>query len=153
MEVGTLNMVGVAGLRAGVEWVLEEGMENIYRREITLWKKLRDGLAAVDKVVLHCADRSDDRLGVLSFNVHGWEAGDVGTMLDVDHNIACRTGLHCAPLVHVQMGTDKIHGSVRLSIGPFNTEEDVDAAIGAVEEIAALPRAVKLATSKPESLD
>jgi cysteine sulfinate desulfinase/cysteine desulfurase-like protein len=51
------------------------------------------------------------------------------------------------------MGTDKIHGSVRLSIGPFNTEEDVDAAIGAVEEIAALPRAVKLATSKPESLD
>ncbi len=59
-------------------------------------------------------------------------------MLDVDYNIACRTGLHCAPLVHEQLGTDKIHGAVRFGIGPFNTEEHIDAAINAVEEIARL---------------
>lgn len=143
LECGTLNTMGVAGLRAGVEWILEQGMANIYKREMALWKALRDGLAAIDGVILYCADGAGDRIGVLSFNVEGWEAGDVGTMLDVDHNIACRTGLQCAPLVHVQLGTDKIHGTVRLSVGPFNTEEDVEAAIGAVKEIAAMPKPCK----------
>jgi selenocysteine lyase/cysteine desulfurase len=57
-------------------------------------------------------------------------------MLDVDHNIACRTGLHCAPLVHEQLGTLRIHGGVRFGIGAFNTEEHIDHAIGAVKEIA-----------------
>jgi selenocysteine lyase/cysteine desulfurase len=66
------------------------------------------------------------------------EAMNVGTILDVDHNIACRTGLHCAPLVHEGLGTDKVHGSVRFGIGPFNTEEHIDTAIGAVREIAEL---------------
>jgi cysteine desulfurase/selenocysteine lyase len=54
----------------------------------------------------------------------------------VDYNIACRTGLHCAPLVHEQLGTDKIKGGVRFGVGPFNTEEDIKTAIGAVKEIA-----------------
>ena len=72
----------------------------------------------------------------LTFNVEGLEARDVGIMLDVDHNIAARTGLHCAPLVHEQIGTAKIHGSVRFGIGPFNTKEDVDTAVNAVREIA-----------------
>ncbi len=67
------------------------------------------------------------------------DAADVGTMLDVDFSIACRTGLHCAPLVHEQMGTDKIHGAVRFGIGPFNTEEHIRTAIQAVGKIAALP--------------
>ena len=144
LECGTLNTVGVAGLRAGVEWILEEGMATIYEREMALWEKLRDGLAAINKVTLYCAEGKQDRIGVLSFNIEGWEAGDVGTLLDVDYNIACRTGLQCAPLVHVQLGTDKIHGTVRLSVGPFNTEEDVDAAIDAVKEIAALPKSCKV---------
>jgi selenocysteine lyase/cysteine desulfurase len=64
------------------------------------------------------------------------EAGDVGIMLDVDFDIATRTGLHCAPLVHEQIGTMKIHGSVRFSIGAFNTEKDIDTAIHAMSEIA-----------------
>jgi selenocysteine lyase/cysteine desulfurase len=58
-------------------------------------------------------------------------------MIDVDHSIACRTGLHCAPLVHEQIGTAEIHGAVRFGIGPFNTEEHIDAAIEAVRETAA----------------
>jgi cysteine desulfurase / selenocysteine lyase len=71
------------------------------------------------------------------FNVEGLEAGDTGTILDVDHNIACRTGLHCAPAVHEQIGTDKLHGAVRFGIGPFNTEAHIQAAITGVTEIAA----------------
>jgi selenocysteine lyase/cysteine desulfurase len=61
-------------------------------------------------------------------------------MLDVDYDIACRTGLQCAPLLHEQLGTDKLHGSVRLSVGPFNTEAHIDTAIAAVAEIARLRR-------------
>jgi cysteine desulfurase family protein len=143
MECGTLNIVGVAGLRAGLEWIIEEGWESIITREMDLWKRLRDGLGGIDGVTLHSAEGIDRRIAVLSFNIEGWEAGDVGTMLDVDYNIACRTGLHCAPLVHVQHGTDKIHGSVRLSIGPFNTEQHIDAAIEAVREVAAIQRQLR----------
>lgn len=77
---------------------------------------------------------------VLCFNIKGFEAGDVGTMLDVDYDIACRTGLHCAPQVHELIGTVDIYGAVRLSIGPFNTEEHIDLAIEAVEDIASIKR-------------
>ena len=73
-------------------------------------------------------------------------------MLDVDHNIACRTGLQCAPLVHVQLGTDKIHGTVRLSIGAFNTEEHIDKAIEAVKTIAAFERKTSNNKDKAERL-
>jgi selenocysteine lyase/cysteine desulfurase len=91
-------------------------------------------------VALYCQDQLADHISVLAFNVVGMDAADVGTMLDVDHNIAARTGLHCAPLVHEQLGTDKIHGTVRFGIGPFNTEEHIQAAVSAVGEIAALKR-------------
>ncbi len=139
LEAGTLNLIGVAGLRAGLNYVLERGRENIHHDEMELYCRLVDGLRGIDGVVLHCTD-GDDHLAVCSFNVQGLEAGDVGTMLDVDYDIACRTGLHCAPLVHESIGTAEIKGSVRLSIGPFNTEEHIDAAIQAVSEIADFAR-------------
>jgi cysteine desulfurase family protein len=136
MECGTLNVIGVAGLNAGQKWIAEQGMENIHEREMRLWDTLRKGLLDVDGVILYCADRTIDHSAVLSFNIEGWEASDTGTMMDVEYNIACRTGLHCAPRVHEQLGTDKIKGTVRLSIGPFNTEDHINAAIGAVRDIA-----------------
>ncbi len=141
LETGTLNSLGVAGLNAGQRWLADEGLENIHRREISLWDKLRKGIQKIDKVTTYCAQDSENKIPVLSFNIKGWEALNTGTMLDGDYNIACRTGLQCAPLVHVQLGTDKIHGTTRFSIGPFNTEEDIDAAIEAVEEIASIKRA------------
>jgi cysteine desulfurase family protein len=140
MECGTLNIVGVAGLNAGQKWLEEEGMANIHKREIALWDKLRKGLQSMDGVVTYCADDTDNQLSVLSFNIDGWDAGNVGTMLDVEYNIACRTGLQCAPLVHVGIGTDKMHGTVRISIGPFNTEDHIDTAIRAVADISKVRR-------------
>jgi selenocysteine lyase/cysteine desulfurase len=98
---------------------------------------LRDGLKDIPGVTLYCLDDLRDHIAVLLFNINGLEAADTGTMLDVDHNIACRTGLHCAPMVHEQLGTDKIHGAVRFGIGPFNTEAHMNAAVHAVAEIAA----------------
>ncbi len=136
MECGTLNVVGVAGLNAGVKWVLEQGIDNLHQREILLWDRLRRGFQAIDTVTTYCAEDTRNQNPVLSINVKGFDSGDVGTMLDVDYGIACRTGLQCAPKVHEGLGTDKMHGTVRFSIGPFNTETDVDAAITAVREIA-----------------
>lgn len=140
LECGTLNLVGVAGLNAGVKWILQNGIDTLHNKEMQLWKKLRDGIKSIDNVIIYCANSVENHNPVLSFNIKGFDAGDVGTMLDVDYNIACRTGLQCAPLVHVGIGTDKIHGTVRLSVGPFNTEEHIDTAIKAVKEIAALKR-------------
>jgi selenocysteine lyase/cysteine desulfurase len=100
--------------------------------------RLRDGLRDIDGVTMYCQDDLAHHIGVLAFNVAGLEAADVGMMLDVDHNIACRTGLHCAPRVHQQLGTVARHGAVRLSVGPFNTASHVETALGAVREIAAM---------------
>ena len=136
LECGTLNLLGVAGLHAGVKWVLEHGIVEIHRKEMLLWDRLRKGLQDLDRVIIYCATSMENQNPVLSINVKGFDSGDVGTILDVDYDIACRTGLQCAPLVHVGLGTDKIHGTVRLSVGPFNTEADIDAAIAAVREIA-----------------
>lgn len=136
MECGTLNILGIAGLMAGQRWLHKERIENLHKKEMSLWERLTDGLRDIEGVTMYCAESEENHNAVLSFNVEGWEAGNVGTMLDVDYNIACRTGLQCAPLVHTQLGTDKIHGTVRLSIGPFNTEEHIDVAIEAVKNIA-----------------
>ncbi len=136
MEYGTGNLLGIAGLHAGVEWLAARGMHTVHAHELALTRRLRDGLQAIDGVALYCQDDLADHIGVLVFNVAGLEAADVGTMLDVDHDIACRTGLHCAPLVHDQIGTAALRGAVRFSVGPFNTVEQMDTAIGAVREIA-----------------
>lgn len=140
MECGTLNILGVAGLHAGQKWLKKMGMDNLHNQEMKLWEKLKAGLENIDKVITYCAESVENHNAVLSFNIEEWDSGDVGTMLDVDYNIACRTGLQCAPLVHVQLGTDKIHGTVRFSLGPFNTEEHIDTAIEAVQDIASIKR-------------
>jgi cysteine desulfurase family protein len=138
LEYGTVNSIGVAGLNAGVKWVMSRGLDQIHHHEMRLMTMLRDGLQEIPGVTLYCQDDLIDHIAVLLFNVNGLEAMETGTMLDVDYNIACRTGLHCAPLVHDQLGTTAIHGAVRFGLGPFNTEAHVAAAIAGVREIAGL---------------
>ncbi|MGA3054042.1 MAG: aminotransferase class V-fold PLP-dependent enzyme [Candidatus Korobacteraceae bacterium] len=136
LEYGTPNMVGVAALWAGQDWLDENGIERVHAREMELAGKLVDGLQAIDGVRLYCCDGLQKHLPTILMNVANVDPGDVGIMLDVDHNVATRTGLHCAPLVHRQLGLVEGHGGVRFSIGPFNTAADVDAAIQGVAEIA-----------------
>lgn len=144
LEYGTLNSVGVAGLHAGVKWLEEKGIENIHNYEMKLTTMLRDGLEDTEGVILYCLDDLADHIGIFLFNIEGLEAQDVGTFLDVDYNIACRTGLHCAPLIHEQLGTTKIHGAVRFGIGPFNTEQDIEMAVNAIKEIAKMKQEGKI---------
>lgn len=137
MEYGTPNIVGIASLWAGQEWIEEQGGgEKIHAREMKLTQKLLDGFRQIDGVITYCCDSLENHLSVMIINVAGLEASDVGIMLDVDFDIATRTGLHCAPLVHQQLDIVKIHGGVRFAIGPFNTEAHIDKAIEAITEIA-----------------
>jgi len=136
LEYGTPNTTGIAGLNAGLLWIGEQGMDKLFEHEMALTRKLQEGLREIDGVTLYCQEDLNGHIAVLIFNVTGFEAADVGTMLDVDYNIACRTGLHCAPMVHEQLGTDKLHGAVRFGIGPFNTEAHIDTALEGVRQIA-----------------
>jgi cysteine desulfurase/selenocysteine lyase len=139
LEAGTGNVLGIAGLHFALQYLAQHGIREIHRREMELFGRLQAGLAEIEGVTLHGATSLEHRLPVLSFTVAGRDPADVGTMLDVDHNIACRTGLQCAPLIHEQMGTAP-RGTVRFSLGPMNRASDVEAAIRAVGEIAAAVR-------------
>jgi selenocysteine lyase/cysteine desulfurase len=137
-------MVGVASLWAAQEWIKEQGgIEPIYEHEMKLAQRLLDGFNQIDGVITYCCDDLENHLSTLTVNVDGLEAGDVGIMLDVDFEIATRTGLHCAPLVHRQIGTESRHGGVRFAIGAFNTEQHIDRAIEAMTEIAKRAREMR----------
>jgi len=143
LEYGTANTVGIAGLNAGLKWIHEQGLDKLHDHEMKLTRMLRDGLREIEGVTMYCQEDMTDHISVLTFNVDGMEALNTGTILDVDYNIASRTGLHCAPLVHEQIGTLDIHGSVRFGVGPFNTEEHIRTAIDAVKEIAEMQLKMK----------
>jgi cysteine desulfurase / selenocysteine lyase len=136
-ESGTLNSVGIAGLGAGVEWLLETGREAVRRRETALTERLWNGLAELPGVTLYGppADGRDDARGAaMSLNLEGWDPTDAAQVLDESFGIQCRPGLHCAPWAHRSLGTFPA-GTLRLSPGYFNTEEEMDAAVGAVREL------------------
>jgi cysteine desulfurase/selenocysteine lyase len=135
LEAGTLNLAGIAGLNAGVRWIEKKGLDTIHSHEMKLLALLQDGLTEVRGVTLHGTRNLKDRVPTLSVSVDGYDASDVGTFLDVDFNILTRTGLHCAPLIHEHYGTSP-RGTVRFSIGPFNTEDHITEAVRAVGEVA-----------------
>jgi cysteine desulfurase / selenocysteine lyase len=136
LEAGTLNFLGVIGLSAGLDFLESRGMERLHQREMALTKRLHAGLAFIPGVTVHSPAPSDDSAPVLSCSIQGMDAEDVGTILDGDYGIAVRTGLHCAPLVHADLGTSA-QGTVRFSLGYSTTEVDVDAALRAMAAISA----------------
>jgi cysteine desulfurase family protein len=136
LEAGTLNIAGLSGLSAGVDWIQEKGLENIHKHELELLSMLQEGLSDIKGVKMYGTTRLTNRVATLSFNVDQYDASDVGTFLDVDYNVVTRTGLQCAPLIHEHHGSSP-RGTVRMSIGPFNTREHIEAAIRAVGEISA----------------
>ena len=151
LEAGTLNLCGIAGLSAGLAWIEEQGIENIHAHEVKLLGMLQNGLSEIDGVTVWGTKRLDRRVATMSVTVDNYDASDVGTFLDVDYNILTRTGLHCAPLLHEHYGSAP-RGTVRFSIGPFNTEQHIQAAVRAVGEIAA-HRPIAAGTSEAEQRD
>ncbi len=140
LEAGTLNLLGVLGLSAGLDYLQQEGMERIHRREMALIGRLQEGLASFPRVTVYGPPPRMRQTPVLACNVEGMVASDVGAILDGDYGIAVRTGLHCAPLVHADLGILS-HGTVRFSTGCFNTDEDIDQALEAMAAISRVSRA------------
>jgi selenocysteine lyase/cysteine desulfurase len=136
LEAGTLNLAGIAGLSAGVRWVVEKGVTSIHDHEMKLLGMLQEGFSQVPGLTLHGTTSLVNRVPTLSVSLANYDAADVGAFLDVDHDILTRTGLHCAPLIHEHYGTAP-RGTVRFSIGPFNTEDHILRAVEAVEKVQA----------------
>jgi cysteine desulfurase family protein len=131
LEAGTINLLGVIGLSAGLDFVMAEGLNSIHRREMELLARIRDGLSTLERITLYCQEDLSGHVGIITANVEGIAPEDIEAILDADFNIAVRSGLQCAPLVHETLGTSP-EGGVRFSLGPFNTREDIDRAIEAM---------------------
>lgn len=135
LESGTLNTAGIAGLLAGINFINETGLENIRRHELMLGNKLIEGLTRNNKIVLYGPKEPEKRASALSFNIKNMDCSEVGFILDEIYDIYVRVGLHCAPMTHKLIGTFP-SGTVRVSPGYFNKEEEIEAFINAVNEIS-----------------
>lgn len=133
LECGTLNTPALAGLKAGIEHVRELGPERIYRHKTALMEHLLRGLRKLPEVCCYALGPHHQG-GVLSFNVEGRDPAEIGFLLDDEHGICVRTGLHCAPDAHRSIGTLP-SGTIRVSPGLFNTEQDIVALLTALEKI------------------
>ncbi len=135
LESGTPNTPGIAGLQAGVRFILATGRENIQAREAELTQLLLAGLGDIVNVHIYGPASNSGRTAVVSFTLDGMDSGLVAHTLDREYGIACRAGLHCAPWAHQTLGTLKT-GTVRFSPGYFNTQGEIEQAIAAVRELA-----------------
>lgn len=135
-ESGNLNVMGIAGLWAGVQFVTERGVATLRAHEQALSERLIAGLRQGENVVLYGPASAADRVGVVSFNLAGHDPHDVATLLDATAGIEVRAGLHCAPRMHAALGTLALNGTVRVSVGPFNTADEIDTTLAALRSIS-----------------
>ncbi len=134
-ESGTPNGVGLAGLLAGVQFILGEGVEAIRQNEMTLIEKLFKGLRQIPQVKLYGPENQGDRIATLTFNVAHLTPSEGALRLEKDFGILCRPGLHCAPAAHRTIGTFP-QGAIRFGLSAFNTEEEIETALQAVSQIS-----------------
>ena len=137
-ESGTLNAFGLAGLRAGVEFVLETGVERIRDHEEELTLRLLEELGRMREITLYGPLDWERRVGIVSFNLHGLTSSEVASRLDEGYGIRVRSGLHCSPLAHRTIGTLE-SGVVRVGLGYLNSAEDIDCLLEALRDMLGSP--------------
>ena len=133
LEAGTQNIAGIAGLLEGLHYVRRTGTSRILARERKLMRRLVGALSSVPDAEIFAAASEQDQTGVLSLRLRGMDCETAGDQLARRH-IAVRTGLHCAPLARGSAGTLQ-SGTIRLSLSPFNTEQEIDLAVRAVSAL------------------
>ena len=131
LEAGTLNSHGIA-----ISWITEIGTEQIRKREQQLMWRFYDQVKEIPGVTLYGDFSREERSPVVTLNIAEMDSAEVAMVLDEEYGISVRAGGHCLPLMHKALGTEKT-GAVRFSFSYFNTEEEVDTAVGAVKELAA----------------
>ncbi len=134
-ESGTLNTPGIAGLAAGVDLLLREGVDHIRLHEQFLTGRLLEGLRLIPGVTVHGPADPGKRVGVVSLNVADRDPSEIGFRLDQEFAITVRVGIHCAPDAHRTIGTYP-HGTIRVSPGHTTTPADIDAFLHALRIIA-----------------
>lgn len=137
-EPGTMNLPGIFGLHAALNWLMEIGTETIHEKEKALTElflqKLKDLDPEQEKIRLAGKKTMEERTAVVSIQTPGRDVSEVAWLLDKKYGIMTRVGLHCAPSAHKTLGTYPT-GTIRFSLGYFNTEEEVFFAVKALEEI------------------
>ena len=137
LEGGTPNVLGIAGLTAGIAWVAERGVDACRRHEVDLLQAVVDWAEADDDWRVAGRWEPETHVGALSLIVpEGFTPGEVALSLDSSFDIAVRPGLHCAPYIHRRLGTFP-DGTLRVSPGPFTTAEDISTFVGAISSITA----------------
>ena len=133
LEAGTVNTIGAAGLGAACTWIRERTVEAIHDRGRQLLLRLVGELTGIPGLFLHGWESDKPRINILSFTMRSKDSGELAAWLDRKHGIMVRAGLHCAPAAHQRLETYP-NGTVRVGIGPFNTDSDIDALISAINE-------------------
>ena len=137
-EPGTLNLPGIFGLHASLQWILETGIEHIHNKEMMLTGLFLEKIKALDptgeKIRLIGKKDTKERTSVVSIQTPGRDVSEIAYLLDKNYGIMTRVGLHCAPSAHKTLQTYPT-GTIRFSFGYFNTEEEVLLAVKALEEL------------------
>jgi selenocysteine lyase/cysteine desulfurase len=133
LESGTQNYVGYAALGSSVEFILNEGLENIRQHELKVFNKLKTGLKSINGIEL--INSCDNKcVPTLSIVIKDFDMSNASYILDSEYNIMVRSGLHCAPAAHKTLGTYP-KGTIRFSVGYYNTLEEVDYVLEKMEEL------------------
>lgn len=131
-EAASKNIVAIVGLHEALTVIDRNGN---YQKEKLLSEYAVDKLKKLKNIILYIPENLTQHIGVISFNVKGYKADDVGMILDEDFDIAVRTGYHCAPYIHKYLDDKKYLGTVRISLGQYNTKNDIDQLIDAISEL------------------
>lgn len=135
LEAGTLNGHGIAGLGAALDYLLETGIETIREKELELMWRFYEGICNIEGVTVYGDFSQKERCPIVAFNIWDYDSAQVSDELYVEYGICTRPGGHCAPLMHQALGT-KEQGAVRVSFSHYNTKEEVDEAIKAIQVLS-----------------
>jgi cysteine desulfurase family protein len=135
LEAGTLNCHGIAGLSAGIDFISETGLDSISKKGKKLTRQFYEGVSKIDGVNVYGDFGCNERAPIVAINIRDYDSSKVSDILFEKYGIATRPGAHCAPLMHMALGT-KEQGAVRFSFSVFNTQEEVEEALRCVREIA-----------------
>jgi len=133
-ESGTPNLSGIAGLHAGLSWVMERGIGAIRRHEEELTQALLEGLADIPGITVYGPRNPKKSVAIVSFTAQGKRVSELGLRLDEEYEVLTRVGLHCAPTAHKTIGSFP-EGTVRLAPGVVTTLKDISYTIQAIREI------------------
>lgn len=135
LEAGSINTVGIAGLQAGLRFVKEQGVTEIYGRTMGLANAFMEQVSQIRGVKVYTPQGDGQRVPVVLLNIENIDTSEAAFLLDSDYEVCVRGGLHCTPLAHRCLGTME-SGALRFSFGCFNTMADVEGAVKAVSGVA-----------------